>query len=106
MILDEYDEKFHIASEKKLSFAQGLEAGRASGVEEGRALEKHLTDIANQRADSEKQRADNATLSKNILLLHLKQFSEEQIAQKLNVAIGTVQEILKELDSDITDLNI
>ena len=91
MILDEYDEKFHIACEKKLSFAQG--------VEEGRAMEKHLTDIANQRAD-------NATTSKNILLLHLKQFSMEQIAKKLNVSIDTVQETLKELDSDMDDLNI
>ena len=98
MILDEYDEKFHIASEKKLSFTQGVEAGRA--------MEKHLTDIANQRADTEKHRADNATTSKNTLLLHLKQFSPEQIARKLNVSIDTVQETLKELDSDITDLNI
>ena len=105
MILDEYDEKFHIASEKKLSFAQGLEKGRA--------LEKHLTDVANQRADTEKHRADNekhradnATISKNILLLHLKQLSKEQIAKKLNISINTVNETLKELDSDMDDLNI
>ena len=94
MILDEYNEKFHIACEKKLSF------------EEGRTIEKHFTEIEKQRADAEKHRADNAALSKNILLLHLKQFSEEQIAQKLNVSIDAVQETLKELDSDMTDLNI
>ena len=94
MILDEYDEKFHIACEKKLSF------------EEGRTIEKHFTEIEKQRADAEKHRADNAALSKNILLLHLKMLSEEQIAQKLNVSIDAVQETLKELDSDITDLNI
>ena len=103
MILDEYDEKFHIASEKKLSFEEGrisgFKSGHASGIEEGRAMEKHLTDIANHRAD-------NATISKNILLLHLKQFSTEQIARKLNVSINTVQETLKELDSDMVDLNI
>ena len=103
MILDEYDEKFHIASEKKLSFEEGrisgFKSGHASGIEEGRAIEKHLTDIANQRAD-------NATTSKNILLLHLKQFSMEQISKRLNVSIDTVQETLKELDSDMDNLNI
>lgn len=40
MILDEYDEKFHIACEKKLSF------------EEGRTIEKHFTEIEKQRADA------------------------------------------------------
>ena len=103
MILDEYDEKFHIASEKKLSFEEGrisgFKSGHASGIEEGRAIEKHLIDIANQRAD-------NATTSKNILLLHLKQFSMEQISKRLNVSIDTVQETLKELDSDMDNLNI
>lgn len=62
-------------------------------------MEKHLT-------DAEKKRADNATLSKNILLLHLKQLPEEQIAQKLAVSIDTVQKTLKELYSDMDDLNI
>ena len=42
----------------------------------------------------------------SFLFLHLIMLSEEQIAQKLNVSIDAVQETLKELDSDITDLNI
>lgn len=81
MLLYEYDENFHIACEKKLSF------------EEGRAFEKHFTDI-------ERQRADAAILSRNILLLHLKHFSNEAIAEKLNVSDTTIQETLSELYSE------
>lgn len=78
MILDEYDENFHIACEKKLSY------------EEGRAAEK--------------QRAENAILAKNILILHFKNFSDESIAQKLNVSVKIVHDTLKELDSDIAEI--
>ena len=108
MILDEYNEKFHIACEKKLSFEEGRTIEKHfTEIEKQRAdAEKHRADAEKHRADTEKHRADNAALSKNILLLHLKQFSEEQIAQKLNVSIDAVQETLKELDSDVTDLNI
>lgn len=81
MLLYEYDENFHIACEKKLSF------------EEGRTFEKHFTDI-------ERQRADAAILSRNILLLHLKHFSNEAIAEKLNVSDTTIQETLSELYSE------
>ena len=88
MILDEYDENFHIACEKKLSYDEGLTAG----IAEGRAMEKHRT--------------DNAILSKNIFLLHYKQLPDETIAKKINVSIDNVQDVLKELDLDIEDLKI
>ena len=79
MILDEYDEKFHIACEKKLSYEQGLEKGRAE--------ERQFT-----------------ILFKNVVILHTKHFSDEAIAQKLNVSISTVQDILKELEADIPEI--
>ena len=81
MILDEYDEKFHIACEKKLSYEEGLEKGRT----EAKAL---------------------ARLTQNILFLHLKQLSDETIAQKLNVSISTVQDILKELETEISEIKL
>lgn len=77
MILDEYDENFHIACEKKLSY------------EEGRAAEK-----------------EHAQLSQNVLFLHLKHFSNEEIAQKLNVSIDVVQETLKELYACIPGMTV
>ena len=45
---------------------------------------------------------------KTIFILNVKlvTYKLQQIAQKLNVSIDAVQETLKELDSDMTDLNI
>ena len=77
MILDEYDENFHIACEKKLSYEEGLAAGKA-----------------------------HAQLSQNVLFLHLKHFSNEEIAQKLNVSIDVVQETLKELYACIPGMTV
>ena len=77
MILDEYDEKFHIACEKKLSY------------EQGRADERKLT-----------------LLFKNVVILHAQHFSDEAIAQKLNVSISTVQDILKELETEISEIKL
>ena len=86
MILDEYDEKFHIACEKKISYEQGLAEGRA---------------MANNAIQAEKQRADDTiVLFKNILRLHLKQVSDEIIADKLHVSVNIVRQIIKDLGSD------
>ena len=87
MILDEYDEKFHIACEKKLSYEQGLEKGRAE---------------AQQAIFSAKQ---HTLLFKNVVILHTQHFSDETIAQKLHVSINTVQDILKELTSNIPEIS-
>ena len=90
MILDEYDEKFHIACEKKISYEQGLEEGRNLEMER-----------ANHAIQAEKQRADDTiVLFKNILRLHLKQVSDEIIADKLHVSVNIVRQIIKDLDSD------
>lgn len=91
MILDEYDEKFHIACEKKLSYEEGLSMGM------------QRADAEKQRADTEKQHAQNAILDKNIFILHFKHFSNETIAQKLNISVDRVRDTLKEIDSDITE---
>ena len=89
MILDEYDEKFHIACEKKISYEQGLAEGRA---------------LANNAIQAEKQRADDTiTLFKNVLRLHLKQISDEMIADELHVSVDTVRQIIKDLDSNTAD---
>ena len=88
MILDEYDEKFHIACEKKLSY------------EQGRADERELTNIERQRADTERQRAENAILMQNIVILHSKHQPDNVIAQKLNIPVDTVQKALQEIYSD------
>ena len=81
MILDEYDEKFHIACEKKLSY------------EQGRADERELTNI-------ERQRAENAILMQKIVILHSKHQPDNVIAQKLNIPVDTVQKALQEIYSD------
>ncbi len=81
MILDEYDEKFHIACEKKLSY------------EQGRADERELTNI-------ERQRAENAILIQKIVILHSKHQPDNVIAQKLNIPVDTVQKALQEIYSD------
>ena len=88
MILDEYDEKFHIACEKKLSY------------EQGRADEREFTNIERQRADAEKQRAENAILMQKIVILHSKHQPDNIIAQKLNIPVDTVQKALQEIYSD------
>ena len=88
MILDEYDEKFHIACEKKLSY------------EQGRADERELTNIERQRADTERQRAENAILIQKIVILHSKHQPDNVIAQKLNIPVDTVQKALQEIYSD------
>lgn len=105
MILDEYDEKFHIACEKKLSYEEGLSMGmqRADAEKQRADTEKQRADTEKQRADTEKQRTQNAIVDKNIFLLHLKNFSNEAIAQKLNISVDRVRDTLKEVDSDITE---
>ena len=77
MLLYEYDENFHIACEKKISYEEGLAAGK-----------------------------EHAQLSQKVLFFHLKHFSTEDIAQKLNVSTDIVQETLKELYESIPDMTI
>lgn len=88
MILDEYDEQFHIASEKKLSYAQGHSDGLKEGLQ--------------QAQDVIQATKEQAQFFKKIIILHLKNQSDEAIAQELNVSMDTVHKILNEAELDIT----
>lgn len=76
MLLEEYNEQFHIANEKAIS------------QEEGREMERENT-------RREKERADAAELHVSILQMTLKGNSADEIASKLNIPIETVKEFLE-----------
>lgn len=69
MLLTEYDEAFHIASEKEISRNEGIELGRAE----------------------ERERSD-------IFMLKLKGKGEEEIAESLNISLQKVKEVLSEIE--------
>ena len=81
MLLEEYDEAFHIASEKELSLEEGRELGR----EEER-----------QNTLREKRRADDAERRLKVVSLKLKNKTEEEIAGIINISVDVVNQILNE----------
>ena len=58
MLLKEYDEAFHIASEKEISF------------EEGRQMERENTEKERQRAEEERNRAEAAEKATEKLFIY------------------------------------
>ena len=87
----EYNEKAY----GKTRYDEGVQAGIEQGLEKGRA-------VAQQAIFSAKQ---HTLLFKNVVILHTQHFSDETIAQKLHVSINTVQDILKELTSNIPEIS-
>ena len=85
MLLKEYDEAFHIASEKEISF------------EEGRQMERMNTEKERQRAEAEKERADEMELKNKILIARLRGETAEKIAENLGVDVDQVQKVLNNI---------
>ena len=103
MLLKEYDEAFHIASEKEISFEEGRQMERANTekerqraeAEKNRAeKEKNKAQEEKKRADKEKQRADEMDVKIKILTSRLRGETAEKIAENLGVSVELVQEIL------------
>lgn len=103
MLLKEYDEAFHIASEKEISFEEGRQMERANTEKERQRAEKEKNkaqeekkraDKAQQRAEEEKQRADEMDVKIKILTSRLRGETVEEIAKNLGVSVELVQEIL------------
>ena len=82
MLLKEYDEAFHIASEKEISF------------EEGRQMERENTEKERQRAEEEKQRADEMDVKNKILMARLRGETVEEISENLGMNVEYVQKVL------------
>ena len=82
MLLKEYDEAFHIASEKEISF------------EEGRQMERENTEKERQRAEEEKQQADEMDVKNKILMARLRGETVEEISENLGMNVEYVQKVL------------
>lgn len=85
MLLTEYDEAFHIASEKEIS------------REEGRQEEKAKTEREKQRADAAEKLARESELRAAVFALKLKGKTEEEIAEIREISIDQVHKILSEI---------
>ena len=78
MLLKEYDEAFHIASEKEISF------------EEGRQMERANT-------EKERQRADEMELKNKILIARLRGETVDEIVKNLGVNADQVEKVLENI---------
>lgn len=78
MCLEEYDEAFHIASEKEISF----EEGRLEGL---------------KSAEKERLRAEKEQLRAEIFKQKLRGETEESIAESQGITLDEVQKILEEI---------
>jgi hypothetical protein len=85
MCLEEYDEAFHIASEKEISF----EEGRLEGL---KSAEKERL-----RAEKERLRAEALDLQVAVLTRKLRGETEESIAESQGITLDEVQKILEEI---------
>ena len=113
MLLKEYDEAFHIASEKEISFEEGRQMERANTekerqraeeernraeAEKNRAeKEQNKAQEEKKRADKEKQRADEVELKNKILIARLRGETVEKIAENLGVDADQVQKVLNNI---------
>ena len=89
MLLKEYDEAFHIASEKEISFEEGRQMERANTEKE-----RQRADKAQQRAEEEKQRADEMDVKNKILMARLRGETVEEISENLGMNVEYVQKVL------------
>lgn len=92
MLLEEYDEVFHIATEKEISFEEGRQAEIANTERERQRAEQEA-----KRADEQTKRADEQTKRADILLYKIQGYSDDQIAQQLQLPLNLVQNILKSI---------
>ena len=92
MLLKEYDEAFHIASEKEISFEEGRQMERANTEKERQRAEAEKS-----RAEEEKKRADEMELKNKILTARLRGETVEEIAKNLGVDAEQVQKVLNNI---------
>lgn len=92
MCLEEYDEAFHIASEKEISFEEGrLEERKNTEKERLRAESERL------KAEKEQLRAEALNLQVAVLTRKLRGESEKEIAENQGITLDEVQKILEEI---------
>ena len=103
MLLTEYDEAFHISTEKEISFKEGQESERKNTESEKLRADTEMqrADTEMQRANTEKQRADAAQkqvallqLRNNILTHKFHNKSNKEIADIEGVSEDVVQSVL------------
>ena len=92
MLLKEYDEAFHIASEKEISFEEGRQMER-----ENTERERQRAEEERQRAEEEKKRADEMDIKVRILMSRLRGETVEEIAKNLGVDTDQVQKVLENI---------
>ena len=99
MLLKEYDEAFHIASEKEISFEEGRQMERENTEKERQRAEKEKNKAQEEkkRADKEKQRADEMDVKIKILTARLRGETVEEIAKNLGVDVEQVQKVLNSI---------
>ena len=99
MLLKEYDEAFHIASEKEISFEEGRQMERENTEKERQRaeVEKQRAEEERNRADKEKQRADEMDIKVRILMSRLRGETVEEIAKNLGVDTDQVQKVLENI---------
>ena len=96
MLLKEYDEAFHISSEKDISFKEGQESERRNTEREKQradAAERQVNAVL-QQFNAEKQRAD-LLIFQNIILTHkLQGKNDEEIAALTNRSVNEIKMVL------------
>ncbi len=81
IMLSEYNEALHIATEKEISYQDGYEAG-IEDEKQNTAYERQRADEATQRADEATQRADEAiqNAAKTLIALYRKMDMDQAVA--------------------------
>ena len=115
MLLQEYDEEFHISCEKKISFEDGVRQEKARTDEARREAEeaRQEADKARQEADKARREAEEARREADkaryethqkieILAQKLRGSSEEEIAAALHLPAETVRECIESALGDKT----
>ena len=90
MLLKEYDEAFHIASEKEISFEEGRQMERANTEKE-----RQRAEAEKNRAEEERQRADEMELKNKILMSRLRGAAVEEISENLGINVEYIQKVLE-----------
>ena len=91
MLFKEYDSAAHIASEKEISYEEGLQDGR----EEGRRSEQKNTEREKERADTLQTQLNTLETEMQILSYLAQGKAPEEIAALCEQSIDFVLDVLK-----------
>lgn len=97
MLLTEYDEAFHIACEKELSFKEGQESERQNTERERQNAERERQNVERERQNVERERqiSQQEKMRANILACKLQGKSDEEIADLVGLSLTEVKNILQ-----------